>query len=1593
MMATTDLLMPLPLEGLVPATTTPDFFIPLPLAIPFWPSDLATLPGGESVLNDVGLGGFEIIETVAQTTLRLTIVFRKELAISLPGLEAMSIVFGSSENGSGSSITAEVDVRAPFAVRLVNVSVALRMRQDALRPVKRDPNGKWIVDTNADGTVKPFEIQLVGVTLGVDAEGNVSVTFPGGAPALAIDAFMVAETGIVVEPDQPVTLHLSKQTPPPPGQQPGWMGVYIPHAAIHLPDVDFPAVPSGLVFTDCAIGSGGFSGTVDVNWAPGEVKAKLGGAALTLSRVRMVIAQSIPVVAVISGELTLPFFDRVIGVDLGITLSGEITATFSAIQPPDAKVVNGLVTLVKPNLLELTVESIWLRLKEGLLTVGLSGQMKPLVAGADWPTFAVKELSIDSKGNVHLDGGWLNLREKYIVKFNGFQVEVSKLGFGNNEDGGKWIGFSGGVKLVAGMPAGASVEGLRITWYEKTGKIETTLKGVRVEFEVPKTLKFEGEVSYDSPSKQFRGAVKLDLIALKMQIDATAVFGMTDQGQQYCGLYLAAEFPAGIPLFATGLGVYGMAGLFAMNMEPNRPAGQQWYALPPEPDWYHKDPIGVTSLQKWAPAPDRMAFGAGVTLGTVADNGHTFSGKMLLAIVFPGPILLLQGSASLLQERTAPDKDANFRALAVLDGRAGTLQLGLDAQYKYDNSGALIDIHGSAEGYFNFNDPSAWHLNVGLKDPRDRRISARLFKLFDAYSYVMLDAQQLAMGAWIGFKQQWQFGPLGVGLEAWIDGNARVSWKPAHFYGDLSLHGSAKLSAFGFSVGLTVDANIAADVFDPFHVLGQFNVAIDLPWPLSDISVKVRLEWGPQPTPPPLPLPLKEVAIEHFKASTSWPLPRTGTYPLLLPQYDSNNDGFIDSKTGNNVPDPRAVIPIVPLDSRPHVTFARNVNDDALVGVNALPVVPEFERIGDPVSNQGPARVRYGLDEIVLEKLNAGEWRPVARKGKTPNSPATLPTLFGSWAPVPKMPGGGGRNTGQTKLWLWSKTPFEYTRRTGRSWDEWFTDEHSGYPCQAIAAAGWDFEDIAPGELPHDWTHPDPPGLEIGADKLSIVALSRPSHGLAHALGVTGSADFLLERPTNLIRIMITDSRYYRVSDFLGMDGKGGFFGAVLGGTPDRPYIQISGQNINRIHYYPEVYLPVNLMKGLGAAIGGTYIPSLHKLVFVEFGAGRLSAIDMLTNQYSVLGTGYRQPEDVVVTADGTVAYVTERIGTLLRVDLTGNANRANATVVASGMTAPQQIVLDEEGAKAYVVEYVRLGSSGRLLSIDLDGPTPGNQTVLATGFDQAVGLIITQDFSTAYVSEQGSGGRLLKVNMADGRSTVVAENIPAIFFLRWANAAQDAILTVQRDPINWLIRIHLNKPSEPERMMDYLPFRPSSVVLISDNRYVVCSDSELTIFADTLLVPKICDVAGNDFLRHFEDELARWSDVGEVLEPHTQYRLKVVTTIRARGERELSRYSRNETVMEYAYFQTDGPPGVARLTAPAGTTTSSAAPAPYSSPLHDLSRYVRKTMPSVVAPTPATPINARPFYRAYDLGIEFDQNYVDLMYRLGRRDLSICTT
>ena len=212
-----------------------------------------------------------------------------------------------------------------------------------------------------------------------------------------------------------------------------------------------------------------------------------------------------------------------------------------------------------------------------------------------------------------------------------------------------------------------------------------------------------------------------------------------------------------------------------------------------------------------------------------------------------------------------------------------------------------------------------------------------------------------------------------------------------------------------------------------------------------------------------------------------------------------------------------------------------------------------------------------------------------------------------------------------------------------------------------------------------------------------------------------------------------------------------------------------------------------------------------------------------IPSAYQVIGTGYTQPEDIALSETGTHAYVTERSGNFLRVDL-NNANRADATVVATGFTAPHQIALDELRGFAYVPEFT---AAGRLLRIDL---ASGAHTVVATGLENAVGLVLTQDSRYAYLSEQpAGGGRIRRIDLQANTKTTVASGLVSPFFLTWSDSGESGLLFTQRSPANQVSLLDLSDASPMVRHLADVPNNPSSVAVINPFRLYVCCDEEIS--------------------------------------------------------------------------------------------------------------------------------------------------------------------
>ena len=251
---------------------------------------------------------------------------------------------------------------------------------------------------------------------------------------------------------------------------------------------------------------------------------------------------------------------------------------------------------------------------------------------------------------------------------------------------------------------------------------------------------------------------------------------------------------------------------------------------------------------------------------------------------------------------------------------------------------------------------------------------------------------------------------------------------------------------------------------------------------------------------------------------------------------------------------------------------------------------------------------------------------------------------------------------------------------------------------------------------------------------------------------------------------------------------------------------------------------PTDLLTGLAGAGGCVFRPTANQLLYVEFG-GNLSATNILSPAHTVLGTGYANPEDVELSADGVHVYITERAGNLVKASLSA-PNRASATVVASGLVAPQQMALDEAHNAAYVVEFA---AAGHLYRINL---TTGVKTPVPVTLVNAVGLVITSDLQFAYVTEQTPGsdkGRVRRIRLSDGFATTVVTGLTAPFFLTWGDAAEASLLVPERDPANRVTRIDLSS-NTTSLVASGFSSRPGSIATVSPSRILVHGETTISL-------------------------------------------------------------------------------------------------------------------------------------------------------------------
>lgn len=921
-------------------------------------------------------------ETPGGSIYDFTLAVDKEIALRIPGIEPFYFFIGSNTEGLlflPAKLTLEPTFTFAFTTRL-----GLRFEPTFLKP--------------ADPAQAHVELTL-DAYLSIDENLNLGISFPGG---LSLERCYIGETGIAATFNN-LYIDLARDSTATDlileaGYDDTFVGIFVEEAILELPDDLAEAFPESIRLENAAIGSGGLSGSVSLEWTPAH-QGSIADMPFELASFNLVFEHNIPVLCAIQGSLTVPFFEQPVDIALGIGAGGEIFGSLSA--------QNNLAALNLPDVLEFKLSGLGIESGDEGFTLLLSGALL-LEAGSpalEWPEIELQELRIAPGGEVSLPDGWIDLQQPAAMNLYGFRLEISRIGMGNEDDGRRWVGLSAGVHLVEMLPTGASVEGLRVLWDPSGGRdIELTLQGVGLELTVPGVMHLRGDVSLVKEEDEFffAGSVLLELETLGITLDAAVKIGRNQAlGFNYVYIYLSLELPVGIPLWATGAAIYGFSGLYGMNVAPDV-SGGDWYG------WYAASPaFNIIDDSKWAGQQESSAFGAGIVIGTLFDAGWVVSSKSLLAILLPGPVLMFHGKADIMKlppGLSEPDEEGAFNALAVLDANAGNFLMNIDAGWSVQK---IIEIAANAESYFDFGSPANWHLYLGLKEPEKRRIRAYVISLFNADAYFMVDNAGIETGFGVTFGDDWKFGPVKVVLKSWIEAGAELTWQPLQLTGSLSMGGEFAVKVALFSAGIAAEATLSGKAPRLYWVKGMLEIRINLPTPLEDLKENIALEWK-QDEPPALEDPFRSFGLDHLKVTEAWQPHKSGA--ALQPTSSQYAPG-----------------PLIPLDARPVLVFDRSVRD--LSGLNNA----HAAYIGS--TQIGEHTFDYELLEISLEywpKAGATTWKPVPPED-----------LFGTW--VAELDGSG--DPAASKLQLWTKTPFAFTRRTSRVYQDWFLANFPGWPC------------------------------------------------------------------------------------------------------------------------------------------------------------------------------------------------------------------------------------------------------------------------------------------------------------------------------------------------------------------------------------------------------------------------------------------------------------------------------------------------------------------------------------------------------------------
>jgi hypothetical protein len=982
-----------------------------------FPSDLFRTSNGTSVLGSVYYTDYSVQYGDNSIAVALDMLVPADLELSLFGLDY--VTFGIGKEGFVPFALHVVWTNDHLNVMLDNIELNIRFSRDLLLPAEIDQSippedpryPKYKIKGDEESTEKT-RLSVTG-SLYLDKDFDIKAE---GFDEFKLGPVKLPNLNSVYLFLEGMKLDLSRASSIPEvlgaGFNEDFQGVYIGNlTAVFQDDLEFlPAITA----ENFAIGTGGISGkitaTFDLKYDQdvaaddpnetvfkGDARGRLWGAHIGLRKFEIEFRANEVVQSEITGQMLLPFFEKPVEIQLSLDLKGNISI---GLKGTDGGV---LAELTREDILSMKINSFAFSKQGKEIAFALGGSIKPLFGGGiEIPEFGVNSLIVsrdleEKKWGVRIEGGWIDFPKALSFTAAGFQGELKKVGFGKLDlDGTRkdFVGFSGSISFVSGFALAAEFDDLQIFY----SPIDITLKRARLALAIPGAISLIGEVSKQDDG--FGGMIDVSIIPTQMRILGGAEFGHS-QGFSYMQLLMALEMPPpGIMLGSTPISILGFEGKYAMNMVPSMDPGWEWAIASPK---------GIMPPSKMVPEKGGKMLGAGLKLATT--DGTLLAINALFALILPGPVVMIEGRGFVLKNVFGGGNPAEppFYALLVIDGKEHFLSANLSVNA--DLAKGIIKVSGTVASFFDFENLNNWYIKLGQKEPRDKRIQALAFKVFQATAYFeVYTGPHLIFGADIKVEEKVNFKVGYARLLIYIGGGVELSWKPQLAAGSLEFFAEIAIKVCGFGAGLSAFGEVDAKCPYPrrLHLEAGYEFFFNLPWPLPDLKGKGKIE-------------------KTWKDGKSL----VCDFEPLVSEVclDSEVPGFRPQKLLPDNPTPATLADVqpVPLDARPTITFAYPMNDDtnlALAG-NASNG-PILQKIGDN-------EYWFGLKEVTLKSFSLpedpGEFE---EKLKEPIPPPDGPAWkdvgipYGVWV----MDNSATGYVAATTLRLFSNTPFTQFRQT-----------------------------------------------------------------------------------------------------------------------------------------------------------------------------------------------------------------------------------------------------------------------------------------------------------------------------------------------------------------------------------------------------------------------------------------------------------------------------------------------------------------------------------------------------------------------------------